>query len=134
LARNRTELIAQNKRLWHIPHHYQKYCGRFGSDIRVYVVGGKSVAAVRRDNTDDFRANAGLGGKVTILADTNEYIKVAEQAAKIIDLDYCAVDFAADTDGVILLEVNSNAYFEVAEKATGINIAGAYIEYIKSQY
>ncbi|MCL2369999.1 MAG: RimK family alpha-L-glutamate ligase [Firmicutes bacterium] len=132
LASNRQELEKLNKKLRHIPHHYQKFCGdnrNSGGDIRIYVVSGKVVASVRRTNTADFRGNVNIGGAVTQLCESSAkaYNAVAVKVSKKLKLDYCAIDFA-DTGGEpILLEVNSNAYFESAEKACGANIAGAIL-------
>jgi len=136
LAKDRAELKTLNKKLRHIPHHYQRYYGnsaQCGGDIRVYVVGGKARISVRRTNTADFRGNVCLGATVVKLDDNEAkaYEAVAVKASKRLKLDYCAVDFADYEGEPILLEVNSNAYFESVEKACGANIAREIICLLK---
>ena len=56
-----------------------------------------------------------------------------EKIAKILNLDYMGVDLMYGENGEpILCEVNSNAFFEGMEKATNINVAKAYAEYVLS--
>ena len=47
-----------------------------------------------------------------------------------LNLDYCGVDLLYGEDGPVLCEVNSNAFFEGLEAATGVNVAKLYAEYI----
>ena len=54
----------------------------------------------------------------------------AEKAAQALKLDYCGVDLLYGEDGPVLCEVNSNAFFEGLEAATGVNVAKLYAEYI----
>ena len=55
----------------------------------------------------------------------------AERVAEILGLDYCACDLLIGSDGEpILTEVNSNAFFAEGERVTGVDVAGAYAEYI----
>ena len=55
------------------------------------------------------------------------------KVAKILNLDYCGVDVLFGKDGYLICEVNSNAFFDGIEAATGINVARAYAEHICSQ-
>jgi len=128
LAKDRSELETLNKKLRHIPHHYQRYYGNDsnnGGDVRVYVIGGKARITVRRTNTSDFRGNVCLGSAVTRLGEDEAevYEAVAVRVSKKLKLDYCAIDFADCKGMPVLLEVNSNAYFEAVEKTCGVNIA-----------
>lgn len=50
---------------------------------------------------------------------------------RLLSLDYCGIDLLEGEDGrPIVCEVNSNAFFNEAEKVTGVNIAGAYAAHI----
>lgn len=129
-AENKESLISIMNEVKNRPHIFQKVVGtHIGEDIRVIVIGGKAVAAMKRKNEKDFRSNVALGGKTERISLTAEFMKAAEKAAKILSLDYCGVDIL--DDGVpYICEVNSNAFFEGIEQATGINVAGIYAEYI----
>ena len=55
----------------------------------------------------------------------------AELAASVLGLDYCGVDLLYGESGEpIVCEVNSNAFFEGLEGATGVNVAKLYAEHI----
>ena len=116
----------------HIPHFYQEYVSESaGRDIRVIVVGGQVVTAMERVAQDgEFRSNVELGGQGRRVDLPEKYKQTAERIAQVLALDYCGVDLLEGENGPIVCEVNSNAFFEGAEKVTGINVAKAYSEYI----
>ncbi len=116
----------------HIPHFYQAYIAESrGRDIRVIVIGGKAVAAMERvAKSGEFRSNIELGGKGRAVELTAEYGEAAERAAKALSIDYCGVDLLEGKEGAVVCEVNSNAFFEGMEEATGLNIARLYAEHI----
>ena len=132
LIQNFAELtkIAEEYKLF--PHLYQKYiAAKRGEDTRVLVIGGKAVAAMRRRNAGDFRSNIELGGRGYPAEITKSYREISERAARLLSLDYCGIDLLEGEDGrPIVCEVNSNAFFNEAEKVTGVNIAGAYAAHI----
>ena len=132
LIQNFAELtkIAEEYKLF--PHLYQKYIAATrGEDTRVLVIGGKAVAAMRRRNDGDFRSNIELGGRGYPAEITKSYREISERAARLLSLDYCGIDLLEGEDGrPIVCEVNSNAFFNEAEKVTGVNIAGAYAAHI----
>lgn len=132
LAENRGQLkkIAEAYKLY--PHLYQQYIAvNRGQDTRVLVVGGRAIAAMRRRNENDFRSNIELGGKGYPAELTKEYALVSEKVAHILGLDYCGIDILEGEKGEpVVCEVNSNAFFNEAERVTGVNVAGAYAEHI----
>lgn len=132
LIKNFAELKDTEKRLMYYPHIYQKYISsNSGTDIRVIVIGGKYVAAMKRQNKNDYRSNIELGGKGEKFTPNEEFICVAERAADILGLDYCGVDLLIDGNNrPVLCEVNSNAFFTGIERCTGINIAKEYAGHI----
>lgn len=96
-----------------------------GSDVRVLVIGGKVVAAMRRQaKRGEFRANVHRGGwgeKISRLP--KRYERLALAAARATGLDIAGVDLLESASGPLLLEVNSSPGFQELEKATGINVA-----------
>ncbi|MBU1019381.1 MAG: RimK family alpha-L-glutamate ligase [Patescibacteria group bacterium] len=100
-----------------------------GKDTRVFVVGGKVVAAMERTaKKGEFRSNAALGGKGRIVSLDKEYEDLALKASGIMGLDVAGVDILTTKNGPVILEVNSNPGFEELEKATGIDVAKAMVE------
>lgn len=104
-----------------------------GEDIRVIVVGGKIITAVKRRNTQDFRANVARGGSMTPYALSEEEEEIAIRAAKAMKADFAGVDLLRGAQGEIYVcEVNSNMHFKACEEVTGKDIAGSIAEFIKS--
>ncbi len=134
LAKTQEELEKLHKELNFKPHVFQEFIGKGGEDTRVIVIGGKAQAAMKRVNEKDFRSNVELGG-VGIKADVSgEEAKLAEKCAKILDLDYCGVDILSDEKGLCVCEVNSNAFWNGIVKATGVDVAGVYADYLVSKF
>ena len=100
--------------------------------MRVIVVGGKAVAAMRRMSRSDFRSNIELGGVGEPYELSDKTAAICERAAAVLGLDYCGIDmlFSRGGEAEILCEVNSNAFFDAFEQATGLNVAGAYADHI----
>lgn len=102
-----------------------------GVDIRVFIVGGKVIASMKRQSLDDdFRSNLHQGGagEVTKLSDDER--KTALKAAKAMGLSICGVDIMRSNRGPLVLEVNSSPGFGI-EKVTGRDVAGPILDYIE---
>lgn len=105
-----------------------------GRDIRALVVGDRVVAAMRRSaQGDEFRSNVHRGGTTEIIELDAEYERVAVQSAQIMGLRIAGVDMLESERGPLVLEVNSSPGLEGIEGATGLDVAGAMIDYIASQ-
>ncbi len=133
LAENKDELKAFSEELKLKPHVYQKFVSEsFGTDLRVIVIGGKYVGAMKRTSFNDFRSNVAAGGKGEKYEADEKTIALSEKIATLLDLDYCGIDFLFGKNGLVLCEVNSNAFFKEFEKTTGINVAELYAKHIVS--
>lgn len=132
LVKNHAELEEIENKLIHIPHIFQKFISSSkGKDYRLIVIGHRVVAYMKRENKNSYLSNLATGGKASKVSLPNEYLKMAEKASKILNLDYCGVDILEGENGEpILSEVNSNAFYEGIEKTTGVNVAGCYVDYI----
>ena len=101
-----------------------------GNDVRVIVIGGKVVAAMRRAAQEgEFRSNIHRGGQGQPIALHSEYIDTAIQAAKAMELDIAGVDLLETLAGPMVLEVNPSPGFEGIETVTGIKVAEAMIAF-----
>lgn len=102
-----------------------------GTDIRVFVVGGRVVASMKRQSLDDdFRSNLHKGGEGTIVKLTEEERKMAIKAAKAMGLNIAGVDMMRSARGPLILEVNASPGFGI-ESVTGRDVATPIIEYIE---
>jgi ribosomal protein S6--L-glutamate ligase len=105
-----------------------------GRDVRALVVGDRVVAAMRRvAQGDEFRSNIHRGGHIEALKLDSEFETAAVRAAQIMGLRVAGVDMLQSDDGPLILEVNSSPGLEGIESATGLDVAGAIIDFIDNQ-
>jgi ribosomal protein S6--L-glutamate ligase len=103
-----------------------------GTDVRALVVGGKVVAAMKRTGKiGDFRSNLHRGGKAEATKLTDAEIRTALRSAEILGLNVCGVDMLRASRGPVVVEINSSPGIEGIETATGVNVAGAMIEFLE---
>ena len=103
-----------------------------GADIRVLVVNGKVVGAMKRQGAKgEFRSNLHRGGTASVLQLTTEEERAAIEAAKALGLRIAGVDMLPSSRGPLVIEVNSSPGLKGIETATGIDIAGSIIEFVE---
>jgi len=103
-----------------------------GADIRCFVIGGKVVAAMKRQGAaGEFRSNLHRGGSSSLIRITPEERSTAVRAANIMGLNVAGVDLLRANHGPVVMEVNSSPGLEGIEGATGKDVAGMIIEYIE---
>ena len=102
-----------------------------GKDIRALVVGDRVVACMRRRARGrEFRSNYHLNGTVENVDLPPRYAEAACRAARVLGLNIAGVDLLEGNDGPLVLEVNSSPGLEGIEKASGVNVAGAIVDYV----
>lgn len=105
-----------------------------GKDIRALVVGDQVVAAMRRvAQGQEFRSNVHRGGVAEAVDLSEDYRRTAVRAAQILGLRIAGVDMLEGKDGPQIMEVNSSPGLEGIEGCTGLDVAGAIIDYIAAQ-
>lgn len=103
-----------------------------GSDIRCFVVGGKVVAAMKRQAAPgEFRSNLHRGGSASLTRLSPDERKCAVDAARTMGLNCCGVDILRSNSGPVVMEVNSSPGLEGIENATSKDVAGMIIEFIE---
>ncbi|MEH6543033.1 MAG: 30S ribosomal protein S6--L-glutamate ligase [Porticoccaceae bacterium] len=103
-----------------------------GADIRCLVVGGKVVAAMKRQGAEgEFRSNLHRGGSAELVKITPEERATAVKAANIMGLNMAGVDLLRAERGPLVMEVNSSPGLEGIEQSTGKDVAGMLIDFIE---
>lgn len=103
-----------------------------GADIRCLVVGGRVVAAMKRQGAEgEFRSNLHRGGSAEVVKLSKEERETALNAAKVMGLNFCGVDLLRSQNGPMVMEVNSSPGLEGIEIATGLDVAGKVIDFIE---
>jgi RimK family alpha-L-glutamate ligase len=96
-------------------------------DLRVFVVGGVAVAAMRRvPAKGEHRANLHQGGHGMPHKLTDAERDLAVRAADVIGLAVAGVDLIPTADGPVVLEVNSRPGYRIAE-ITGVDVRAAMV-------
>lgn len=105
---------------------------RPGEDLRVLVIGGKVIGAMKRHAPDgDFRANISAGGHGEPFEINGEIEYLARETARLCGLEIAGIDLLFDKNGYKICEANSAPGFEGFEKYCGIDVASQIAEYIK---
>jgi ribosomal protein S6--L-glutamate ligase len=117
---------------------YDLYLQRYirkerGNDLRLFVIGDKVVASMRRvAKRGEFRSNIHQGGDALTAPALPEVEEMAVRSCRVLGLDYGGVDIIETDEGNQVLEVNCSPGFEGMEKASGKDIAGTIIAWVAS--
>jgi len=99
-----------------------------GADIRVFIVGGEIVGAMKRQGkSGDFRSNLHRGGSAEPVELSKKEQSITLEAAKLLSLDVAGVDLLRSKRGPLLIEVNSSPGLQGIEKVTNMDIAGKIV-------
>jgi len=105
------------------------------TDLRIFVVGDKCVAAMGRFHPKkDFRSNIAVGGSAKPIEITDEIRKLSLKASEAIKGEIVGVDIMDDQGTLKVIEVNGTPQFKGVATATNINIASEIINYILDKY
>jgi RimK family alpha-L-glutamate ligase len=111
----------------------QEYLGeRPGEDLRVLVIGGQVIGAMKRTAPEgDFRANITNGGTGSLFEVTPEIDVIARETAQVLGLSIAGIDLLFDPRGFRVCEANSNPGFLGFEKYCKVDIADLITNYVK---
>ena len=105
---------------------------RPGEDVRVLVVGGKVLGAMKRSSKDgSFKANITRGGVGENYPINSRIEEIALKTCCALGLDVAGVDLLFDKDDYKICEANSAPGFKGFETYTGVNVARAIIDYAR---
>lgn len=118
----------------------QRLCSNPGIDVRVYVIGGQIVTAMRRENAslgnceiplkDRFKSNFCLGGSAQVFEPDETIINYVNQIAESLRLDFAGIDFIVDNDNFIFNEIEDVVGARMVYNKTDIDIVDLYTGYI----
>jgi gamma-F420-2:alpha-L-glutamate ligase len=103
-----------------------------GTDLRVWVIGGKTIVAMKRTSGNgDFRANISQGGTAETFEITEEIDYLARETARVLGLQIAGVDLLFDKDGYKICEANSSPGFLGMDKYCEQDMAQRIVDFIK---
>jgi ribosomal protein S6--L-glutamate ligase len=112
----------------------QRFLPNPGEDIRVFLVGGQVVAAMkRRAPPNEWRSNIHMGGIGIAHEPTTEEVETATKAAEAVAVEIAGVDLITVDNQPYVIEVNASPGFKGLLSATGINAASSIADYAISR-
>ena len=114
-------------------YYLQEFVKRPPRDIRSFVIGDRTIAAIYRySGSSEWRTNTARGGKAEACKITPELDELSVRAAKAVGGDFVGVDLMEGEDGLLVHEVNNTTEFKNTVPATGVDIPGMVIDYLIS--
>jgi len=132
--REAAETILEHKTtlggVQHSVFYIQEYVEKPGRDIRSFVIGDETVAAIYRDSAH-WITNTARGGKASNCPITPEVDHISLAAAQAVGGGFLAVDIFEAPDGRLLVgEVNHTPEFRNSIAPTGVDIPGKIVEHL----
>ncbi len=127
------EALLEHKHLLggceHSTFYIQEYVEKPGRDIRSFVVGDRTIAAIYR-NSRYWITNTAHGAQASCCPITGRIDELSRAAARAVGGGCVAVDMLETNDGRLLVsEVNSAPEFRDSIAPTGVDIAAALVSY-----
>ncbi|NDV19446.1 RimK family alpha-L-glutamate ligase [Pseudodesulfovibrio sp. JC047] len=110
-------------------YYLQEFLEHQNEDIRLFVVGGEVIAAMRRQGTT-WKTNISVGAKGVALTPDREMTDMALRAASVIGAEYAGVDIMVTNGEYRVIEVNSIPAWAGLKAATGVDAGAALVEYV----
>lgn len=113
--------------------YLQEFIEHEGFDIRVLMLDGEVVGAIRRSNGLDFRTNISREGIAEPWSYTDQEEDLARRAAGAVLAPFAGVDILYKRDGTpFVIEVNAVPGWRAFGRATGIDVAARVIGRLES--
>ena len=117
----------------HHIYYVQEYVDKPGRDIRAFVVGDRTIAAIYRAS-NHWITNTARGGQATNCPVTEQLDEICVKAAQAVGGGILAIDLLEDARGnFVVNEINHTMEFRNSSKPTGVDIAQETIDYVIGQ-
>lgn len=132
--RDAAETVLEHKEILGSYHHsiyyIQEYVKKPGRDIRAFVIGDETVAAIYRAS-EHWITNTARGAQASNCPVTPELNKLCVAAARAVGGGVVGVDVLEDKDrGYLVIEVNYTIEFRNSIATTGVDIPNKIIDYV----
>jgi ribosomal protein S6--L-glutamate ligase len=108
----------------------QKFLPNPGEDIRVFVIDGKIIGAMKRKAAPhEWRSNIHIGGQGIAHKPSKEEAETSLKAAEAVGVEIAGVDIISVDEVPYVIEVNASPGFQGLLGATGINAAEEIAKY-----
>jgi RimK family alpha-L-glutamate ligase len=111
--------------------YLQQFIHHPGWDLRVFVLDGRVLAAMRRHSRGDWRTNVAQGGHAEAVTLRDDEERLALRAAEVVGVLVAGVDLMQGPTGEwYVLEVNAVPGWRALAPVTGIDVAQAIVRYL----
>jgi RimK family alpha-L-glutamate ligase len=111
--------------------YLQRFVPHPGWDLRVFVLGGRVLTAMRRYSNGDWRTNVAQGGRGEVIRLSAEEERLALRAADALGAVMAGVDLLPGPDSEwYVLEVNAVPGWRALAPVTGVDVADAILEFL----
>jgi ribosomal protein S6--L-glutamate ligase len=111
--------------------YVQQFVRHPGWDLRVFVIGNRVAAAMRRHARDGWRTNVAQGGRGEVVSVTVEEERLALAAAAAVGAPVAGVDLLPGSQGELyVLEVNAVPGWRALAPVTGVDIAAQIVRFL----
>lgn len=131
--RDAAESILEHKDVlgtyMHSIYYLQEYVRKPGRDIRAFVVGDETIAAIYRAS-EHWITNTARGGVATNCPVTPELNHLCVRAARAVGGGVVAVDVLESSAGLLVNEVNYTMEFRNSIETTGVDIPARVVDHV----
>jgi len=131
--RDAAESILEHKDVlgtyMHSIYYLQEYVRKPGRDIRAFVVGDETIAAIYRAS-EHWITNTARGGVATNCPVTPELNDLSVRAARAVGGGVVAVDVLESSAGLLVNEVNYTMEFRNSIETTGVDIPARVVDHV----
>ncbi len=132
--RDAAEAVLEHKEVLGSYHHsifyIQEYVKKPERDIRAFVIGDQTIAAIYR-HSEHWITNTARGGQASVCPVTPELHELCVRAAKAVGGGIVAIDLVEDPDrGLLVVEVNYTMEFRNSIAPTGVDIPARMVDFI----
>lgn len=125
IVEHRATLGSAAQQVYYVQEHIDKP----QRDLRVFIVGGEAIAAIRR-NSHHWITNTSRGATTEGLTVTDELADLSVRAAAAVNAEIAAIDLLECPErGLLVNEVNHSMEYRNSISVTGVDIPGRIAEY-----
>jgi ribosomal protein S6--L-glutamate ligase len=115
--------------------YLQKFVRHPGWDLRVFVLGGRALTAMRRHAGGDWRTNVAQGGRAVPVPLHAAEEQLALRAAAALGAHVAGVDLLQGPGGELyVIEVNAVPGWRALAPVTGVDVAAAVVRFLADEY
>ena len=111
---------------------YQEFLENDG-DVRMYMLNGEPVVAIKRKSNKDYRNNYSLGGEVELYEPSKEMVDAAVKVANLLKADFIGVDFLLTDSDFKIIEIEDPVGSRMVYKLKPeLDIISSFVRHVKN--